>query len=636
MVCTAFGQSNSSSKKIGPIDERLAVVAKIDSAKKLFSTNPIAAFEKVESAVTTAVKLGYRFELAEAYYTLSGFNANMEEYNSALLHAGRALPIYQTLEAWDKVYQCYLLMGKSCVALDDIEMGLTHYKNAMQLAKKGGKTEAYLKAKFELAALKLKQGKTTEAENLFATMRQEATEAKLNDLVAEIDYKLGEIYELKGEQTRANDYYETAHSNALNTKNSTLLNRTNERFVQSYTNNGTTADNNKISNSLNEAEVYFQNSGDTVSLLDNSIQKADLLIAQGNFSDAADELNYSLDLSQQYGDLNKQITSTKKLYDVYDKADNNTEASKVYNNYKLLLDSASRLKEQKKQLTNQNQFALKTVEKQIDNLEQERKLNRQTIELLQREKNLNNQSIEQQQVLLYVFGVILVLFLAASIFVYRNIKAKKRAHQLLYLKSLRAQMNPHFIFNSLNSVNNYISKSNERAANKYLAKFSKLMRQVLEYSQVEFISLAKEIEILQLYVELEHERFKDKFDFTFLVDDSINIDSYTIPPMLVQPFIENAIWHGLRYKEDSGLLEVLLKDHNDYVEITVRDNGIGRTKSQELKTVNQKKHRSSGMQNVENRTEMIQAVFKTKISYEIHDLPQNTGTLVRIKLYRNG
>lgn len=636
MVCTAFGQSNSGIKKISPIDERLAVMAKIDSAKQLFKTNPVAAFEKVESAVTTAVKLGYRFELAEAYFTLSGFNASMEEYNSALLHAGRAVPIYQTLEAWDKVYQCYLLMGKSYVALDDIDMALIQYKNAMQLAKKGEKTEAYLKAKFEFASLKLKQHKTTEAENLFATMREEASEAKLTDLVAEIDYKLGEIYEIKGEQNRANDFYETAHTNALNTKNSTLLNRTNERFVQSYANNGTSADDNKITNSLNEAADYFQDSGDTISLLDNSIQKADLFIAQGNFSDAAVELNYSLDLSQQYGDLTKQITSTKKLYDVYDKIENKAEASKIYTNYKLLLDSASRLTEQKKQVANQNQFALKTVEKQIANLEQEQKLNRQTIELLQREKNLDNQSIRQQRVLLYVFGIILILFLAASVFVYRNIKAKKRAHQLLYLKSLRAQMNPHFIFNSLNSVNNYISKSNERAANKYLAKFSKLMRQVLEYSQVEFISLAKEIEILQLYVELEHERFKDKFDFTFLVDDSINTDSYTIPPMLVQPFIENAIWHGLRYKEDTGLLEVLFKDRNDYVEITVRDNGIGRRKSQELKTVNQKKHQSSGMQNVENRTEMIQAVFKTKISYEINDLPENTGTLVRIKLYRNG
>ena len=194
-------------------------------------------------------------------------------------------------------------------------------------------------------------------------------------------------------------------------------------------------------------------------------------------------------------------------------------------------------------------------------------------------------------------------------------------------------MNPHFIFNSLNSVNNYIAKSNERAANKYLAKFSRLMRMVLDYSQVEFISLTNEIELLQLYVELEHERFKDKFDFEFTVDPTINTEHYQIPPMLVQPFIENAVWHGLRYKKEKGLLRVHFKDRGDHVEILVADNGIGREKSQAIKTVNQKKHKSSGMQNVENRTEMIRTLFRKKIDYQIANLSDGTGTKVTLKLF---
>jgi hypothetical protein len=560
----------------------------------------------------------------------------MQEYNSAALHAGRALHIYLSYEDWEKVYKTYLLMGESYAALDDLERGLINYRHAAMLAKKGNETEAYLRAQFEYANLKLAQENMQEAEELFQAIRNEADEASLADLVAEVDYMMGKIYEQKGEFFQANTFYGLAQENALSTKNSTLLNKTNDRIVQTYSDQTQNLDDSKISNSLNEAEDYFKGTNDTAALFENSIQKSDLYTAQGNLSDAELELNYSYSLSPQAGDLDNQITSSKKLYDLYDNSSNAEGAVAAYQNYMNLLDSANQLKVQKEAFTNQNQVALKSVEKQIDNFEQERKLNEQTIALLQRETNLNNDKLKQQRTLIYVFGFILVLFLAASVFVYRNTKAKKRAHQLLYLKSLRAQMNPHFIFNSLNSVNNYISKNNERAANKYLAKFSKLMRQVLEYSQVEFISLTNEIEILQLYVELEHERFKDKFDFKFIVDDSINTDAYTIPPMLVQPFIENAIWHGLRYKEETGLLEVLFTDKGDHVEITVKDNGIGRLKSQALKTVNQKKHNSSGMRNVESRTEMIQAVFKTKINYEISDLPDGSGTCVLLKLYQNG
>jgi LytS/YehU family sensor histidine kinase len=194
-------------------------------------------------------------------------------------------------------------------------------------------------------------------------------------------------------------------------------------------------------------------------------------------------------------------------------------------------------------------------------------------------------------------------------------------------------MNPHFIFNSLNSVNNYIAKSNERAANKYLAKFSRLMRMVLDYSQVEFISLTNEVELLRLYVELEHERFKDKFHYVFEVDETINTEQFQIPPMIVQPFIENAVWHGLCYKKEEGQLSIYFRDRGDHVEIEVSDDGIGRTKSQEIKTVNQKKHKSSGMRNIENRTEMIRSLFRKKIDYEISDLSEGKGTRVIIKLF---
>ena len=117
-------------------------------------------------------------------------------------------------------------------------------------------------------------------------------------------------------------------------------------------------------------------------------------------------------------------------------------------------------------------------------------------------------------------------------------------------------MNPRFIFNALNSVNHFISQNDERTANKFLSEFSRLMRLVLENSQEDFISLQKEEEIISLYVKLEHYRFRDKFDYQIHLDENLNKETLELPPMLIQPYIENAVWHGLRYKESKGNLDV--------------------------------------------------------------------------------
>lgn len=634
-----YGQFSSFEKRRTTVDpERVRIQTEIDSAKNLFTTDRIAAFEKVEAAITAAVKSGYRPELAEAYYTLGNFNFSMLEYNSAVLYFDRALSIYKSLSSWEMVYNIQMLLGKSYINLAEYNMAQTQFDEAALIALKGKRTAGNLKARIASAQLLIMKENFDLAEAQLNEVRAEAQAANLTEIAAEAEYELGEIFEKRGDFYQANSYFGYAQDNALQTRNNPLLLKTNQRVVENYTktdDKNIGLDDQKLFNSLNRAETVFLDEKDTVALLENTIQKADYYAAQGEYNEAEQALNNSLDLSEQYGDLDKQVTTQKKLYDIYAQSNQAKEAMEAYDNYQMLLDSAKQLKEAEKGQNDQQQFALKTVERQIEVLEKERQLNLQTIALLEKETALNNNALEQQRTLLYVFGFILVVFLGVSILVYRNTKAKKRAHQLLYLKSLRAQMNPHFIFNSLNSVNNYIAKSNERAANRYLSKFSRLMRQVLEHSQVEFISLTNEIEVLRLYVELEHERFKDKFDFTFEVDDMINTDSFNIPPMLVQPFIENAVWHGLRYKESGGHLTVLFESEDDHVLITVADNGIGRQKSKELKTINQKKHNSSGMRNVENRTEMIQAVFKTKIDYQIIDLPDHTGTKVLIKLYRN-
>ena len=192
-------------------------------------------------------------------------------------------------------------------------------------------------------------------------------------------------------------------------------------------------------------------------------------------------------------------------------------------------------------------------------------------------------------------------------------------------------MNPHFIFNALNSVNQFISQQDERTANQFLSEFALLMRLVLENSQEDFIPLQKEQEILSLYLKLEHHRFRDKFDYEIKVDENVNPEAIQIPPMLIQPYIENAVWHGLRYKNEKGKLLLHFYRQNGHLVAEITDDGIGRQRSAELKTENQKKHNSTGLKNIEERLAIINKVYQLDYRVHIEDR-KNNGTQVSVYL----
>ena len=266
--------------------------------------------------------------------------------------------------------------------------------------------------------------------------------------------------------------------------------------------------------------------------------------------------------------------------------------------------------------------------------------NRETIKLLEKDRELNasqiallEQESSQKNLMIYGLLLLIVVILIAGFLLYRSSQQKRLANQLLTLKSLRSQMNPHFIFNALNSVNSFISKNDTRQANKYLSEFSRLMRIVMENSQSDFVSLTEEVSTLELYLKLEHFRFQDKFDYNFQVDEALLSEEYAMPPMLIQPFIENAIWHGLRYKEGKGQLVVKLLSQNNGLKMVIKDDGIGRKRSKELKTENQSQQKSTGMKNTQNRIALINDTYNSKIRLTITDLEgEATGTRVEVFL----
>jgi sensor histidine kinase YesM len=196
------------------------------------------------------------------------------------------------------------------------------------------------------------------------------------------------------------------------------------------------------------------------------------------------------------------------------------------------------------------------------------------------------------------------------------------------MKALRAQMNPHFLFNVLNSIKLYMVQNDARTAAKYLTKFSRLIRLILNNSKSSMIKLDEELSALLLYIEMENFRFNDKFDFELCVEEGLPTHEIEIPPMILQPFVENAIWHGLMHKEEErGTLSIQIQSNisKDKLCFIIQDNGIGREKAQQIKTRTAAKHQSVGMQITNDRLAIVNEIFKTDASLEVIDLKDNSN-----------
>lgn len=188
------------------------------------------------------------------------------------------------------------------------------------------------------------------------------------------------------------------------------------------------------------------------------------------------------------------------------------------------------------------------------------------------------------------------------------------------LTALRAQMNPHFLFNSLNSIRHHVLNSRPEEADRYLSKFARLIRLILDHSDQRMVTLKEELQALRLYLELEASRFDDKFSFRIHVAPAVDPETTMIPPMLIQPYLENAIWHGLMQKEEGGELELRIAREGDDLRIEVEDDGIGRARAAEIKSRSALKRRSMGMSITQQRLNMIGKQQGIRCEVQVEDL----------------
>ncbi|MGB1219358.1 MAG: sensor histidine kinase [Flavobacteriales bacterium] len=370
---------------------------------------------------------------------------------------------------------------------------------------------------------------------------------------------------------------------------------------------------------------------------EQKLEIADLLIEDNNTETAKKELKKSMQLAKTSGDVDLELESIRQLMELNLEQKNYKKASSYiprYDELNVLKDSQNQNLIEKSLA--EAEYAIQQKES-LKQIETKGKLVKQERQLSAKESSLLRQQMTFRNTLIIALSV-LILILALLLSWYHRQQKKLKAHNLrLKLNHLRSQMNPHFIFNSLNAVNHFISQNNEILANEYISEFALLMRNVLNQSDLQWISLKEELEFLERYCALEHLRFSSKFDYDFEIDPDLELEKFEIPPLMLQPFVENAVWHGLRYLDTKGVLKLkFFRADSGDLQVEISDNGIGRTASKALKTSNQKKHKSKGLQLSKQRIEAVNELYHNKIQFQVLDVePQGTRVILNLKMNLN-
>lgn len=390
-------------------------------------------------------------------------------------------------------------------------------------------------------------------------------------------------------------------------------------------------------------------------------QIAELYLKNQQFDDALMALKRARELALESGDLALIVQSSADLAEIY-KSNNDREKALfiLKDAYRLALNSGRTLDARKALLSLVKYYHEgQDIDSQLffyaDFIEQLETLiardssmldekiffaKEERIEQLEKERALQDELLSQSRNFNFGLIVFFVALTIVSIFLLWSFMKVRMQNKKIALQSLRREMNPHFIFNSLNSVNRFIAQNDEIKANNYLTSYAQLMRTTMEISAQDFIRLDKEIELLTKYLDLEHLRFGQHFDYRIELDDSIELENCSVPGFLIQPHLENAIWHGLRYKKEKGLLTLKISELKGSILVTIEDNGIGINQSQKLKTENQKSHQSRGFSNIKERIELLNSLYSFKIEMTIiSPMDDNIGTSVRLvlpKIVKNG
>jgi tetratricopeptide (TPR) repeat protein len=379
-----------------------------------------------------------------------------------------------------------------------------------------------------------------------------------------------------------------------------------------------------------EAVSYFEKALKEFQKIEDKFGSSDTYYYLGQFYSEQKEFQKALQNTEKALALAKELklleltqNAELALSNIYEKLGQNNEALK---HFKLYVSAKDSLQSQE----NIRQLVQTEMNEEFDEKEA----------LLQKEQEKKQIVFEEQikrHQLQIVFSILFVILIFGIVFlIYNRLQLKKNLTLQKELaeyeqKALHLQMNPHFVFNCLGSISSFIVQNGTDSALKYLAKFSKLMRLTLEYSKEALIPIDKEMESLQNYLELEQLRFNQVFDFTITKSAEIE-DDLALPPLLLQPFVENAIIHGLIPKQEKGTIIISFELENDSLLCTIIDNGVGLEASQKLKEQSVSIHKSMALDITKKRLEMMETSTQKKSFVTIDEVIDENGLVKGTKV----
>jgi tetratricopeptide (TPR) repeat protein len=560
-----------------------------------------------QKAMALATKTKYDFGIANAYLNKGNANVVMSNYKLALLDFRNSQIIFKSLIDKDSdinsskikngLARSYNNSGVVYAEINDYLNALDNYQKALKIYEKIGLKKNISIGYNNIGSIYRSLNDNKKALHYFLKSLKIQEQIKEPTIAVTLT-NIGFSFSKMNKNSEALYYYKKAEMFFGKTENSrgyALLNNYLGEYYEQI-------------NNYDQAIAYYNKSLKISESIGNLFQVSltlnnigQLYLDQNKYNEAINFAHKSLEMAKELGALEQTIIAEKLLSEIYEATNNPKKSLEYYKSYIIGHDSLYNDENKRKILRSEINF------------EFEKK------EALLKETNKR----KQQFILFTVLGCALVLGL---LFLgYNRFQIKRRLtlqNEIIAYeqKALHLQMNPHFIFNCLGSISSFIVQNGTDSAIKYLSKFSKLMRLTLEYSRGSLIPVDKEVESLQNYLELEQLRFNKKFEF-LITSSGLIEDDMALPPLLIQPFVENAILHGMVSKEVGGKIEVNFDLKNNQLVCTVADNGIGIKKSKALKKDSVKAHKSMALEITSKRLQMIGQNAKVVIE-EILDSSQ--------------
>lgn len=601
-------------------------------ASEYRADNPKLMLSYAEKAFQLSHKIKYRLEEGNAYLNKGNANIIIGDYPAALQQFSNAQSVFELecekktgeelLELKNGLARAYGSIGIVFSEQSNYSKALQYHLKALKIYEENQNQEKLARVYNNIGIVHKSQGEDFKALQYFVKCLK-IQEKTGDNSVGITTTNIGNIYLSQKNYEKAFEYYQKAKQLFVKFPNQRGLGELYNNLGLYYKYNN--ADEKALESYAAALEV-FGSIEDKFGISNTYYYIGEIYFGQENYPKALINTTQSLNLAKAL-DVKEQIETTElRLSEIYEKLGQPEQALSHYKLYNIAKDSV-----------NNHENIRNSVRAEM-NFEFEKKEAIQKKEQEKRDVVYKEQVKRHQQQILFI--ILFILSLCGIVFlIYNRLQLKKHLTLQKELaeyeqKALHLQMNPHFVFNCLGSISSFIVQNGTDSAIKYLSKFSKLMRLTLEYSKESLIPIDKEIESLQNYLELEQLRFNKKFDFEIVKSMEIE-DDMALPPLLLQPFVENAIIHGLIPKKETGSISVNFSIDKENLICTITDNGIGFDKSKELKENSVTVHKSMALDITRKRLEMMEAYTSKKAKVEIEELKENgeiQGTKVVLNL----